>query len=37
MQKHSILWIALIAVCILGLPAISSPKDIMNRVIRELG
>lgn len=37
MQKHSLLWIILIAVCILGMPAISSPKDIMNRVIHELG
>lgn len=37
MQKHSLLWIILIVVCILGLPAISTPTDIMNRVIRELG
>jgi len=37
MQKHTLLWIILIAVCILALPALSTPTDIMNRVIRELG
>lgn len=37
MQKHSLLWIILIAACIIGLPVLSTPKDIMNRVVRELG
>ena len=33
MQKHTLLWIILIAVCILALPALSTPTDIMNRVM----
>lgn len=37
MQKHSLLWIILIAVCMLALPALSSPQDIMGRVIHEIG
>lgn len=37
MGKHSLIWIALIVVCILGLPMVSSSQDIMNRVIREIG
>ena len=36
MGKHSLLWIILIAFCFLGLPAISTPTDIMSRVVREL-
>ena len=36
MGRHSLLWVMLIAFCFLGLPAISTPTDIMNRVVREL-
>lgn len=36
MGRHSLLWIMLIAFCFLGLPAISTPNDIMGRVVREL-
>ena len=36
MGKHSLLWIILILFCVLGLPAISTPKDIMTRVVQEL-
>ncbi len=37
MQKHIVIWLILIVVCILALPAISTPTDIMGRVVRELG
>lgn len=36
MGKHILLWLILIAVCVLLMPAISTPTRIMNRVIREL-
>ena len=36
MGRHSLLWIMLIAFCFLGLPVISTPNDIMGRVVREL-
>lgn len=36
MGKHSIIWIALIAFCFIGMPAISTPTDITTRVLREL-
>lgn len=37
MQKHSLFWIIILAVCILGLPAVSRSSDIMGRVLREIG
>ena len=36
MGKHSILWIALIAFCFIGMPAISTPADITKRVLHEI-
>lgn len=36
MKQHSLIWIILIAVCFIGMPAISSSQSIMQRVILEL-
>lgn len=37
MQRHVVIWLILVVVCILALPAISTPTDIMGRVVKELG